>query len=244
MKTKVWIFGLVCGAFITGCPQFRGCSVERSDQFDDPQPRKAAQNFLEVIKKNKDTSFVRFLGLKNHSDVSGVRLGDSLPRLDLECKELLVFDTTKLRDFKLMKGKRDFLFRVLEDSEGTVRSRSFVTIRRLGESETTGKPGHWRPMQAGASYYHARIDSTLESLPKESRENAVVIESPALSRVFIGFQAQGIQYLTPVRLSNNLDTSCIHWPENGMLPTQQVFTRLSGCYSSAVDSLCGKYRKP
>jgi hypothetical protein len=145
----------------------------------------------------------------------------------------------KTPDFASMQALHDYLYRVVEDSAGTVHSRSFVAIRQIGKKDKTGKPGHWRPMQAGAAYFHDRFDSTLESqVPMGSRPNAVLIQSPALNRVFIGYEAQGVQYLTPVRLSDKADTSCVKWPEKGALTAKQVFAQLSKCYAPRVDSLC------
>lgn len=247
MKTRLWIFGLFCGILITGCPHFRGCTprpvaVESADMYDDPQPRKAAQHLLDLFINSQDGSSVQLLGLKNHSDAHAARLGDSLPKLELQCRELLAFDSLKTPNFDALLADQDYLYRVVEDSAGTMRSRSFITIKQLGPKATTGRPGHWRPMQAGAAYYHERIDSTFQSaVPIESRRSAMIIESPALHRHFIGFKAQGIEYLTPVRLSIFPDTSCIHWPEKGALPATQVFAQLSKCYAAKVDTLCQRY---
>lgn len=250
MKTKLWIMGLLSGVLLAGCPKFRGCSdqtsdekFEKLDKFDDPNPRKAAQNLLNIFKSNRNESSAEALGLKNHKDASGISLGDSLPKLELQCRELLAYDSAKTPDFRSMAGERDVMYRLMEDSLGKPRSRSFVTIRQLGPKETIGKPGHWRPLLAGAAYFMGRIDSTFDSLvPRESRPGAVILMTPALGKVFIGYGKPDSQYVTPVRLSKYADTSCVRWPENGRLPAKQVFAQIAKCYASTVETLCDTTR--
>jgi len=172
-----------------------------------------------------------------------------LPKLDLECKELLAYDSAKTPEFGGMKARRDLLFRVQEDSAGMLLARSFVTTRQLWSEDTTGKPGNWRPIQVGAAYYREKIDVALESVPAASRKSAVVIEAPALEKVFVGYVEQGVEYLSPVRLNANPDTTrvpeagCLQWPKQGRLPARQAFAKLAKCFS---DTVCDKrvYVKP
>ena len=250
MKTRTWILGLACGAFITGCPLFRTKQQEfnqKLNAYDAPAPRKAAQNALEIFAAIKDTSSLRLLGLKNHADAHEARLGDSLPKLDLECREILAYDSAKTPDFVSLRGRRDLLYRVQEDSAGMPRTRSFVTTRQLSSKDTSGKPGDWRPVEVGAAYYQGKIDASLESqVPPGSRQGAMVIEAPALNQVFIGYEAEGRQYLAQVRLAQlpdsiarrdsiaRTDTSCIRWPEQGVLPARFVLAKLSKCFSNTV----------
>lgn len=247
MKTIFWMLGLFSGLLHAGCPDFGNCSqslVAKLDRFDDSHPRKAAQKLLDVFRSDREESSVQVLGLRNHADARDVRLGDSLPKLELDCRELLAYDSAKTPDFQSLTGERVVMYRVMEDSLGTARPRSFVALRQLGPKETSGNPGHWRPLLAGAAFLLGKIDTTLDSLvPPESRPGAMIIMTPALGKVFIGYEAQGIQYLAPVRLTPYQDTSCIQWSGKGVLPARKVFAQIAQCYAPEVETLCADPRQ-